>query len=164
MTVKQMHLSFDPAASLPARVPTGVNVDLAAKIAWCSILAGALSGAVMGLWSFNGPFPVPEAIGDYDSLPRRFIRLSHIAMFALGMLHMMVVRQIAARPVRPDIDRVGAVSAAVGNIALPLVLIAAAFWEPAKYLTAIPVTALTVAFAVATLSAFQPAKEMRHDQ
>ena len=62
----------------------------AATIAWCSILAGALSGMVMGLWSFDGPFPTPEWIGDYDALPRRFLRLAHVAMFALGFLHMLV--------------------------------------------------------------------------
>ena len=34
----------------------------AAAIAWCSILAGALSGMLMGLWSFDGPVPTPEWI------------------------------------------------------------------------------------------------------
>ena len=130
----------------------------AVAIAWCSILGGALSGAVMGLWSFNGPFPTPEWIGDYDSLPRRFLRLAHVAMFALGLLHMLVARQIASAPIRPNIDRLGFNAMAAGNVLMPTILIAAAVWEPLKYLTPIPTMALTTAFAIAAWSALRQHK------
>jgi hypothetical protein len=125
----------------------------AAAIAWCSILGGALSGAVMGLWSFEGPFPTPEWIGDYDALPRRFLRLAHVAMFALGFLHMLVARQISEAPINDRMDRLALNSMAIGNITMPVFLIAAAVWEPLKFLTPIPTTALTIAFAIAALSA-----------
>ena len=124
----------------------------AGVIAWFSILAGALSGMVMGLWSFDGPIPTPEWIGAYDSLSRRFLRLAHIAMFALGILHFLVARQIAAAPVRPDLDRLALGSMALGNIAMPAVLIAAALWQPFKYLTPVPTLAITVAIVVAAYS------------
>ncbi|MDJ1017581.1 MAG: hypothetical protein QNJ35_13800 [Paracoccaceae bacterium] len=127
----------------------------AAMIAWCSILGGALSGMVMGLWSFNGPFPTPDWIGPYDSLPRRFLRLAHIAMFALGILHMLVARQITEAPVRPDLDRLALRSILIGNIGMPAVLIAATIWQPLKYLAAIPSTAVTVAIAICALSAIR---------
>ncbi|MEL7149716.1 MAG: hypothetical protein AAGK71_03230 [Pseudomonadota bacterium] len=130
----------------------------AAAIAWCSILAGAFSGAVMGLWSFGGPFPTPEWIGDYDSLPRRFLRLAHVAMFALGLLHMLVARQITSAPTRPSLDRLGLNAMAIGNVLMPTFLIAAAVWEPLKYLTPIPTLALTIAFAVAAFSAYRQHK------
>ena len=130
----------------------------AAAIAWCSILAGALSGAVMGLWSFDGPFPTPEWIGDYDALPRRFLRLAHVAMFALGFLHMLVARQITEAPISPSMNRLGLNAMAAGNILMPTLLIAAAVWEPFKYLTTIPTLALTTAFAVAALSAIRQFK------
>lgn len=130
----------------------------AAAIAWCSILAGALSGAVMGLWSFGGPFPTPEWIGDYESLPRRFLRLAHVAMFALGLLHMLVARQITSAPISPSLDRLGLNAMAVGNVLMPTFLIAAAVWEPLKYLTPIPTLALTIAFAIAALSAYRQHK------
>ncbi len=130
----------------------------AAAIAWCSILGGALSGMVMGLWSFNGPFPTPEWIGDYDALPRRFLRLAHVAMFALGLLHMLVARQITSAPVSPKIDRLGLDAMVVGNVLMPTILIAAALWEPLKFLTPIPTLALTTAFAVAALGAFRQYK------
>lgn len=107
----------------------------------------------MGLWSFNGPFPTPEWIGDYDALPRRFLRLAHVAMFALGFLHMLVARQISEAPVGPKMDKLALDAMAVGNVTMPIFLIAAALWEPLKFLTPIPTTALTIAFAIAALSA-----------
>ncbi|NNE87304.1 MAG: hypothetical protein HKN27_04450 [Silicimonas sp.] len=141
-------------ATFDAHRPTDLR-SRAIAIAWCSILGGALSGAVMGLWSFNGPFPTPEWIGDYDALPRRFLRLAHVAMFALGFLHMLVARQISEAPVGPKLDSLALNAMAVGNIAMPTILIAAALWEPLKFLTPIPTTALTIAFAIAALSAIR---------
>lgn len=145
-------------ATYMANPAQGSARSRAAAIAWCSILAGALSGAVMGLWSFDGPFPTPEWIGDYDSLPRRFLRLAHVAMFALGLLHMLVARQITSAPISRRLDQLGLNAMAVGNILMPVILIAAAVWEPLKYLTPIPTLALTIAFAVAALSAIRQAK------
>lgn len=109
----------------------------------------------MGLWSFDGPFPTPEWIGDYDSLSRRFLRLAHVAMFALGLLHMLVARQISEAPLGDKLDRLGLNAMAVGNVTMPAFLIAAAVWEPLKYLTPIPTTALSIAFAIAALSAIR---------
>ena len=145
------------ATSFPTPAPTGrvAMRSRAAAIAWCSILAGALSGAVMGLWSFDGPFPTPEWIGDYDALPRRFLRLAHVAMFALGFLHMLVARQISEAPISPSMDRLGLNAMAVGNVLMPTILIGAAIWEPLKYLTTLPTIALTTAFAIAALSAIR---------
>lgn len=137
---------------------SGAPRSRAAAIAWGSILAGALSGAVMGLWSFGGPFPTPDWIGAYDDLPRRFLRLAHVAMFALGLLHMLVARQITSAPITPKLDRLGLNAMAAGNILMPTFLIAAAIWEPLKYLTPIPTTALTVAFAIAAWSAYRQYK------
>ena len=141
----QSHLPADKAAQR----------SRAASIAWISILGGALSGMLMGLWSFNGPFPTPDRIGAYDDLPRRVLRLAHVAMFAHGILHMLVARQITEAPQSPKLDRLGLNAMAAGNILMPTILIAAAVWEPLKYLTTLPTLALTTAFAIAALSAFR---------
>ncbi len=133
-------------------------------IAWCSICLGGLSGLILGLWSFGGPFPVPDWIGEYDSLPRRFLRLAHVAMFALGILHMLVVRQIAAAPIHPDVDRIAASTMALGNILMPLALIGAAVWEPIKYLTPVPAFAITTALLLAAFSAIRQTKGGQDDQ
>ena len=68
--------------------------DLSRVIAWCSFAGGAFSGLVMGLWSFDGPVPVPSWIGDYDSVARRLLRLGHIAFFGLAMLNLFLVRHM----------------------------------------------------------------------
>lgn len=124
-------------------------------IAWLGILMGAVSGLIMGLWSFDGPFPTPDWIGGYDELPRRFLRLAHVAFFALSILHFLVARQIRSTPLSPNVDTIALWSMAFGNIAMPVFLIAAAIWEPAKYLTSLPATALTYAFAVTATGAIQ---------
>lgn len=128
---------------------------IAPAIAWCSILLGALSGLVLGLWSFGGPVPTPEWIGPYDALPRRFLRLAHVALFALGILHLMVSRQIGEMPVSVAADRLALRAMAFGNVAMPTALIAAALWEPLKYLTPLPALALCIAFAVAATGAIR---------
>lgn len=134
-------------------VATVDPMPAAAAIAFASITLGAVSGLIMGLWSFGGPVPVPPAIGAYDDLPRRFLRLAHVALFALGMLHLMVARQLAAAPLSPRLDRAALRAMAAGNLAMPLTLIAAALAEPLKYLLPIPALALTFAFGAAAASA-----------
>lgn len=142
-----------PAKS-PGQRETGNEVRArAAMIAWCSILAGTLSGLLLGLWSFGGPFPTPDWIGPYDALSRRFLRLAHVAMFALGILHMLVARQITEAPVRPDLDQLAVRAMAVGNVLMPVSLVGAAIWHPLKYLAAIPSIAVTIAVAICALSA-----------
>lgn len=129
------------------------RISAAPAIAWSSIVLGAVTGLVLGLWSFGGPVPTPEWIGAYDALPRRFLRLAHIALFALGMLHLMAFRQISATPVSAGLDRMALQAMAFGNIAMPLTLVAAACWEPSKFLTPLPALALTFAFAVTAAGA-----------
>ena len=116
--------------------------------AWVSILCGALSGMVMGLWSFDGPFAAPHWIGEYDDLPRRFLRLAHVAMFALGTLHIMVAKRVSTSGM-PAKHKISAyVTMAAGNILMPVFLIGAAIWAPLKYLTPLPTVALALAFII----------------
>ncbi len=49
------------------------------SIALTSMALGALSGMLIGLWSFGGPAPVPDAVGDYGDLPRRLLRLGRLS-------------------------------------------------------------------------------------
>ena len=126
-------------------------------IAWASIACGAVSGMVMGLWSFNGPFSVPAWIGEYDALPRRFLRLAHIAFFALGILHIMMAKRLehSDMPKRPVAIAVGGM--AFGNAFLPFVLMGAAVFEPIKYLSPFPVSALSIAFLLIAYDAIRQA-------
>lgn len=124
----------------------GVALNLA--VGWSSLAIGALTGLVIGIWSFGGPVPVPEWIGAYDSLPRRLLRLGHIAFFGLGILNIMLARHLG-RPRDIRYPRSPALSAMnFGNVFLPTTLIAASIFEPAKYLMSVPAIAVSFALAV----------------
>lgn len=134
-----------------------VLTERAHAIAWASITCGAISGMIMGLWSFGGPFAVPEWIGEYDALPRRFLRLAHIAFFALGILHIMMAKRLEGSDM-PDRPRtIAYISMAFGNALLPIVLIGAAVFEPVKYLSPFPVSALSLAFLLIAHDAMRQA-------
>lgn len=135
-----------------------------AIVAWSSIALGAISGLIMGLWSFGGPFPLPEMIGAYDALPRRFLRLAHIAFFALGMLHLMVLRQVRSARPYSRLNRHALRAMTFGNITMSPILIAAAFWDPIKYLAAFPALSLTFAFSSMAYSSLRYFQGGPHDK
>ncbi len=117
-------------------------------VAWSSIALGAATGLILSLWSFNGPLPVPEAVGAYDDLSRRLLRLGHIAFFGLGMLNIMLARHLSACGASPRAARLALGSMNFGNILLPPTLIAAAFFTPLKYLSSLPAIAVTLAVII----------------
>ena len=109
---------------------------------WFWILVGLVVGAVMGTWAFNGPLPSP--VGDYSSLPRRMLRLSHIAFIMLGIINILYGYGLEKIRLR----KVGSVCMIYGAILMPVFLIAAVFFEPLKYLTMIPATLVVVAVSI----------------
>jgi hypothetical protein len=118
------------------------------RIGWASTCLGAASGLIMGLWSFDGPFPVPGWLGEYDQTARRLARLGHIAFFGLGILNVLVAAELR----RPSLDALGRRIASwamnFGNIFLPLTLFAAAAYRPLKYFMSAPALAVFVALAL----------------
>ena len=61
-------------------------------VAWLSLAAGAATGLIMGLWSFDAPLAAPAWIGDYGDTPRRLLRFGHIAYFGLAILALLLVQ------------------------------------------------------------------------
>jgi len=146
------------AARAPGGAERDLDIDLSLAVAWASLATGAATGLLLGLWSFRGPVPVPAFLGEYDELPRRLLRLGHIAFFGLGMLNIMLSRHMASGSVRRSLGRVALGSMNFGNVLLPLTLILAAFIEPAKYLMSLPAAAVTVALVIAAYAAAQRAR------
>ena len=116
---------------------------------------GALTGMVMGLWSFDGPVPVPGWLGDYGSTARRLVRLGHIACFGIGILNLLLVAEVAKRSSRTLAVRWASRCMNLGNIGLPLALFAAAVVPPLKYAMAVPATAVTVALMLVAWETFR---------
>jgi len=120
---------------------------------WLWILVGLLVGAVIGMWSFNGPFPSP--VGDYTSLPRRMLRLSHIAFIALAMINILYGYEIDKVKLAKKLKRIGSYCMIWGAVLMPVFLMAAVFFEPLKYLTMISATLVIVAVLVMVVGKFK---------
>lgn len=114
---------------------------------------GVATGLVMGLWSFDGPLPVPAWLGEYGDTPRRLARLGHIAFLGLGILNLLLTHELPRSGLGPKGRNVAAWSMNAGNILLPIGLFAAAAWAPAKYALAFPATCVFVALCLAAWGA-----------
>ncbi len=135
---------------------TNTDTSLAAMrlVGFTSLALGALSGLILGLWSFDGPVPAPAVLDDYASTSRRLIRLGHIAFFGLGILNILIARELAGFDLRPAILRLTARSMNAGNLLLPAGLFAAGFYAPLKYLLPIPAMSVSVALSLAAYGAW----------
>lgn len=116
------------------------------KIGWLWMLAGFLSGALMGPF-----FKRPDWLGGYGALPRRMVRLCHISFFGLGWLNLMFAFSLPfldeTSPGRLNIAGIGFV---VGAVTMPLCcLLLARFprWNPVALFTP-PVASLLVAGSI----------------
>ena len=122
-----------------------VMVNLA--FGWVWITMGFLSGALLGMGFHRETF-----MGGYDSWSRRMARLGHIAFFGLGILNLLLARELAGGVTGGAIARGPARLASMtmnfGNVFLPLTLFAASAWRPAKYAMSLPATAVFVALSI----------------
>ena len=125
-------------------------LELAAhwRLGWALVLAGFLSGAVLGLG-----FHRPRFLGGYDSLQRRLLRLGHVALVALGMLNLLYVA--APGGGGDTAGTIASLGLAAGAIAMPAVCFLSAWRPRARFLFALPVS-LLVAAATAVLSSYAP--------
>ena len=126
------------------------------RVAWWMIGGSMAVGAVLGLWSFGGPVAPPPGFRAFDDLPRRLVRLGHIAAIALPALNLLYVPWMARSRWGGSARRAGCRLLLFGTVALPSFLMLAAFWSPGRYLLPIPVTALIA--AVWLLAAGLPAR------
>lgn len=121
------------------------------RVAWWMIGVSMAVGAVLGLWSFGGPVTPPPGFRAFDDLPRRLVRLGHIAAIALPALNLLYVPWMARSRWGAARRRAGCRLLLFGTVGLPSLLMAAAFWDPGRYLLPIPVAALIAAvFLLAT--------------
>jgi hypothetical protein len=96
---------------------------------WWLILAGFVSGAVVGLF-----FHRPDFLGGYGSFRRRMLRLGHIALCALGMLNLIVGLSPQSSPLL-----------VAGGAMMPAVCFLTAWKEKCRHLFVLPVLALVAA-------------------
>ena len=109
-------------------------------LGWITIVLGIITGAIIGMWSFGGPFPTPKGHHDYADLPRRLNRLAHIALFMLPLISIVYGQHIDAIPVADNLKMIGSYCWLVCMYGVPLFLFLASFYLPFKYLEVIPVS------------------------
>ena len=102
----------------------------------------------MGMWSFDGPMPVPEWLGAYGDVSRRLARLGHIAFLGLGILDVLLARELPRLALSAAMRRTASFAMILGNVLLPPALFAAAACRPCKYLLPGPAIAVFVALVL----------------
>jgi hypothetical protein len=122
-------------------------------VGWASLAVGVATGLVMGLWSFDGPLPTPAWLGEYGDTPRRLARLGHIAFIGLGILNILLSRELSISSLGDAGRQLASRAMNLGNVLLPVTLFAAAAWRPAKYAMGLPATAVLVALCLAAWGA-----------
>ena len=106
-------------------------------VGWCSVLLGFVSGALLGLF-----FHRPGFLGGYDALPRRLVRLGHIALLALGMLNVLFAHTVPRLQLAPHELAIAQWGMIAGNITMPLCCGLAAWRIGWRRLFFVPVAAL----------------------
>jgi hypothetical protein len=112
------------------------------------MVLGILSGATIGLWAFAGPFPTPKGHTNYTDLPRRMVRLGHIALIALPMINILYGQYIDSIPLSDSIKMIGSRGMIICMIGVPLFLFLGSLYLPFKYVEVIPVSAGFIALAI----------------
>jgi hypothetical protein len=128
---------------------TGSDFSRNRGVGWGSLAVGVGVGLVMGLWSFDGPVQTPAWIGDYGDTSRRLIRLGHIAFIGLGLIDILIERELARSALGQAGRTIASWAMVIGNVLLPVVLFAAAIHRPFKYAMAVPASAVFLALVLA---------------
>lgn len=115
---------------------------------WITIVLGILTGSILGMWSFAGPFPTPPGHHNYADLPRRMNRLAHIALFALPMISILYGHHIDAIPVTDELKRKGSVAWLICMWGVPAFLMLGSWKIWFKYFEVVPVSAGFYALAI----------------
>jgi hypothetical protein len=79
---------------------------------WTMVLLAFVSGAVIGLGFHREQF-----LGGYTALPRRLVRLGHIALAALGIMNVVFATSVSGGS---GLVSAASISFVVGGITMPL--------------------------------------------
>jgi hypothetical protein len=112
---------------------------------WLLFLAGIIGGMLLGLWAFDGPLHAPARFADYAGLPRRLLRLAHIAAMALGLTNIFFGHELPHLALTARAKSFASSAMIAAGVLMPAVLTVASFDERFKYLLPLPSTAALLA-------------------
>lgn len=116
--------------------------------AWAWILAGLLSGSILGLG-----FHREDWLGGYSSRTRRLFRLGHISFFGLGLLNLAYFLSVQAVGAGGGTVAWAGWAFIVGGLTMPCCCVLMGIGRAGRACFALPVGSLLVA-AVAALWSF----------
>ena len=125
-----------------------MNSSLNLVAGWTGFLAGALSGALMGLF-----FHREGWLGGYDSFRRRMLRLGHIACFGIGLINILFALTLPLLP-GSVVGRLGSMLLVMAMITMPLNCFLAAWRVSFRHLFFIP-AGTTIGGIVCLLASFR---------
>jgi len=105
---------------------------------WLGMLAGVVSGAVLGLF-----FHRDDWMGGYGSYRRRLARLGHIAFFGLGFVNLLFAATSAELSLQGSALAIASWSLIAGAITMPVCCFLSAWRKPFRHLFPVPVLSVT---------------------
>jgi Na+/H+-dicarboxylate symporter len=104
---------------------------------WAWMVLGLIFGMALGMWAER-----EEWLGGYASLPRRYLRLAHVAFIALSIINILYGKELGAVDLPISIKNVGSYLTIFGTAGVPLTCISAAFFRKTKYFLPLPALAV----------------------
>ncbi len=101
---------------------------------WIGMLAGVISGAVIGFY-----FHKKEWLGGYSSFRRRITRLGHISFWGLGFINVMFALSVKVVELPLMSMRVASLGFILGLVTMPLCCFLTAWRESFRFLFPVPV-------------------------
>jgi hypothetical protein len=111
-------------------------------IGWTAMVAGALSGAAIGLYFHDDGW-----LGGYASFPRRMLRLGHIAFFGLGIINVLLALSLTATHIPSAYAQVASGGFALAAATMPTCCFFTAWRRSFRHLFPIPVLAVIAGLA-----------------
>ncbi len=118
---------------------------------------GLLAGLGMSLYAFEPIVRPPASLDDYDDLPRRLLRLAHIAAMALPLMNIVLGGWIDRLNLSRPAKQCASLLLLLGGALVPVALWLQAAWAPARalHLAGGPVVAFCLGVFLVTLGALR---------
>ena len=114
-----------------------MSADINLLAGWLGMLAGVLSGAIIGLY-----FHQDSWLGGYGSFSRRLLRLGHISFFGLGFINLMYGFTLGQINIAPAYINTASISLIAGAVSMPVCCFLTAWKKMFVYLFPVPVLAV----------------------
>jgi hypothetical protein len=118
-------------------------VTLNLIVGWTGMAAGAVSGAIVGLF-----FHDEQWMGGYGSFRRRMARLGHISFFGMGMLNVLFALSVAGVPAPNPYAAAASLAFVVAAVTMPICCFLTAWRKPWRHLFPVPVVATLAAIGL----------------